>query len=477
MEALVRKKHGCALRVQVERQQQESMHFMALFNRGTVVHRGTQEEREKDAKARLFRIHAWQPSVFTRAVEEDCNSRVLCPRDCFLLKVPFEQGDGSGAASGKGVMYVWLGAEADEALQRKSVELGNHKVWGANFSVQRVEQGREPKNFFWRTLNVTDPATAYDANVGDISRTRFFHCHAESGEFVVLERSHHYCQDLLNDEGMSIVYAANRVFVWVGPFASDVVQKLTLAAAAEFAERQTGSSGAMERVLKGREPFEFCVAFQGWQHHLNLARDLARPLDFLGHVQGDDYQRQCYEQGPDESGHQVLNVSSYVVTKAGARKAKAPAVEVEEEEEEEEAAEEESDADEPAENGSAAGFSVAASASGKRASETLGYGFPGQEISGVISSRASEARAEPLPEIGEDGAGDDDDAGEYIEIDHIEGEGAGDAAEGEGEGEEDEEEEEEDDGSGDEISGGKAEALGERRGVDNDDGGEDSAWM
>lgn len=464
MEALVRKKHGCALRVQVERQQQESMHFMALFNRGTVVHRGTQEEREMDAKARLFRVHAWQPSVFTRAVEEDCDSRVLCPRDCFLLKVPFEQGDGSGAASGKGVMYVWLGAEADEALQRKSVELGNHKVWGENFSVQRVEQGREPKNFFWRTLDVTDPATAYDADVGDISRTRFFQCHAESGEFVVQERSHHYCQDMLNDEGMSIIYAANRVFAWVGPFVSDVVQKLTLAAAAEFAERQTGSSSAMERVLKGREPFEFCVAFQGWQHHLNLARDLARPLDFLGHVQGDDYQRQCYEQGPDESGHQVLDVSSYVVTKAGARKAKAPAVVVEggerpEEEEEEVEEETASEADEPAENGSAAGLDVAANGRGKEA--------------------ASEGRVEPLPEIDGDGAGDDDDADEYIEIDDIEGEGdADDAEEDEEEDEEHDEEDAEDESeSGDEMSGDKAEAMGERSGADNVDNEEDGAWM
>jgi len=50
------------------------------------------------------------------------------------------------------------------------------------------------------------------------------------------------------------------------------------------------------KVLAGREPFEFRCLFQGWQHHLHKARELAKPLDFLGHVTDSEYQRSCYDE-------------------------------------------------------------------------------------------------------------------------------------------------------------------------------------
>jgi hypothetical protein len=52
----------------------------------------------------------------------------------------------------------------------------------------------------------------------------------------------------------------------------------------------------LHKVLAGREPFEFTALFPGWSHYLHLARELAKPLDFVGHVLDGDYQRRCYEE-------------------------------------------------------------------------------------------------------------------------------------------------------------------------------------
>ena len=47
-------------------------------------------------------------------------------------------------------------------------------------------------------------------------------------------------------------------------------------------------------LFKGREPFAFTAAFHGWSKHLEGSKELSRPLDFLGHVTDDNYQRQFY---------------------------------------------------------------------------------------------------------------------------------------------------------------------------------------
>lgn len=319
VEALVKKKHGCDLRVRVERQQEESMPFMALFNRQLVIHHGHysshQEQRKpQDVTPHLFRVHQWRPSVFTRAVEERLDSRLLNPRDCYILQVPFEGEDN------KGVLYVWLGAEADDSLQATALSLGKHKLWGANFPVQRVVQGNEPMNFFWRALNVDRPEAAFDPAVAAIANTRVFRCSTKSGVFTVQELSHSYCQADLLDESVVLVSGPKVFYEWIGPYASDVVKKLAHACAVEYVrrhQRQTfagnSSDAGVQRVLKGKEPFEFTAVFHGWQQHLKVGRELAKPFEFLGHVTDPDYERQCYEPEATLGVHQVIDVQQYKV--------------------------------------------------------------------------------------------------------------------------------------------------------------------
>lgn len=127
MEELVMQSIGCKLQVQREYQQQESMRFLALFDRQMVVHRGSHAKEQESTGPRLFCQHAFAPSVFTRVVEVDCEPRQLCSRSNYIMRVPFD------GAAGKGIVYVWCGAQSSEEDAYIAQEIGRQKLWGASY--------------------------------------------------------------------------------------------------------------------------------------------------------------------------------------------------------------------------------------------------------------------------------------------------------------------------------------------------------
>ncbi|EGD83490.1 hypothetical protein PTSG_04098 [Salpingoeca rosetta] len=304
IEALVQKKYRCQLRVQREFQHRESLDFMALFDRGMVIHEGTYDQALEDKTPRLFRVHEWKPTVFTKAVQERLNTGLICCRDCYLLQVPFE------GADDRGILYVWHGDEASKTLLDAAQELGQHSIWGAQFSKQVIAQGHEPEHFFLSALGVSKlPETVRDGP--RIDAARFWACTNRDGFFRVEERSDWFCQDDLMDEDAAIVDTHGTVYLWIGPFASDVLIKLATASVQEYVRQlppqRNASVEDIQTLIKGGEPFEFTSIFHGWSHHLQGAKELSKPLDFLGHVKDDQYQRQFYDNGK-QGTHQLIMV-------------------------------------------------------------------------------------------------------------------------------------------------------------------------
>ncbi|EDQ88227.1 uncharacterized protein MONBRDRAFT_26415 [Monosiga brevicollis MX1] len=298
----VRQTKGCNVEIRFERQYQESFQFLSLLGRKGVYHRGTCKQFREDFSPRLYRYHAWQPRVYSRCVEEDVDARLMSLEDCYVLRVPFDPKP-DGSPNG-GIIYVWLGSQSAEDVQREAMDIGALDLWGENYAVNRVVPGQEPERFFWTTLKMTKPNGVAPCFLAcpQLSQARVFSCGAADGYFSVQEISQAYCQDDLEEEKVVVIDGgAETVYLWVGPYASEVVIKLAYFSAREYIRRQPpqrnlDAEKSLVRVQTGQEPFALRQLFQGWAQHLHRGRDLARPLEFLGRVLDADYQRQCYEQ-------------------------------------------------------------------------------------------------------------------------------------------------------------------------------------
>lgn len=66
---MISTKLECNLRVVKETQLQESMRFMALFDRKMVIVQGHRQDALSTTAPELFHVHSWRPLVFTRTVQ------------------------------------------------------------------------------------------------------------------------------------------------------------------------------------------------------------------------------------------------------------------------------------------------------------------------------------------------------------------------------------------------------------------------
>lgn len=86
----------------------------------------------------------------------------------------------------------------------------------------------------------------------------------------------------------AILDTGKAIFLWFGPLTSDVVRKLAVGTTKEYVRRLEPERGLhlenIQFVTKGEEPFAFQRAFQGWAKTKFHAQDLARPIEYLGHV-------------------------------------------------------------------------------------------------------------------------------------------------------------------------------------------------
>ncbi len=92
------------------------------------------------------------------------------------------------------------------------------------FSLQVLNEGEEPDNFFWVALG---ERKAYDTQADFLNHVRLFRCSNDRGFFAVSEKCSDFCQDDLADEDIMLLDNGQQVFLWLGTKSSEVEVKLS----------------------------------------------------------------------------------------------------------------------------------------------------------------------------------------------------------------------------------------------------------
>lgn len=133
--------------------------------------------------------------------------------------MPFETKDEVESA----IMYVWLGSKAAPEEAKLVQDIADDMFNSPWVSVQVLNEGEEPDNFFWVALGGRKP---YDTEAGFMQFTRLFRCSNEKGYFTVAEKCTDFCQDDLADDDIMILDNGEQVFLWLGSRCSEVEIKL-----------------------------------------------------------------------------------------------------------------------------------------------------------------------------------------------------------------------------------------------------------
>lgn len=141
--------------------------------------------------------------------------------------MPFETGDDSQS----GIVYVWLGAKSCPEEAKLIQDIAEGMFSSPWVSLQILNEGEEPENFFWVALGGRKP---YDTNADYMNYTRLFRCSNEKGYFTVAEKCTDFCQDDLADDDIMILDNGEQVFLWLGSRCSEVEIKLAYKSAQVF---------------------------------------------------------------------------------------------------------------------------------------------------------------------------------------------------------------------------------------------------
>eukprot|EP00039_Didymoeca_costata_P014503 m.235034 g.235034 ORF g.235034 m.235034 type:complete len:1295 (+) comp16039_c0_seq3:221-4105(+) len=267
MEKLIFNSLGCKLAVVHEYQFQESMRFMALFDKTMMLYTGSHSNPFKD-KAQLFHQHSWLPTTFSRCIQVPCTVDSLDQNDCFLLRVPL--GDEPD------LVYIWEGQDCspDDAAIIASIA----KTHFEGSTVRTITEGKFDDRIFCKALGVAQEAPPMLSKFHGISNSRLFSSSCGSGKFVVSEVRPQFCQDHLSEQEGAILETPDLLFIWFGPLSSSAVVELTMATGKEMLARQNFPQKQIKVVHKGQEPQEFVKCFHGWSRNILSSLDLGRPV-------------------------------------------------------------------------------------------------------------------------------------------------------------------------------------------------------
>lgn len=133
--------------------------------------------------------------------------------------MPFETEDESQS----GIVYVWLGSKSCPEEAKLIQDIAEEMFNSPWVSLQILNEGEEPENFFWVALGGRKP---YDTTAEYMNFTRLFRCSNEKGYFTVAEKCTDFCQDDLADDDIMILDNGEQVFLWLGSRCSEVEIKL-----------------------------------------------------------------------------------------------------------------------------------------------------------------------------------------------------------------------------------------------------------
>jgi len=249
---------GEKLEVVRMQQQQENLKFMSHFVRGFVIKRG-RRKISGTSQPELFHLKSNGSSLCRRCIQIKLDSSLLNSCYCYILKVPFDKEDK------RGIVYVWIGSKADPEEANVAEEIAYNLYDRDNFSLQVLNEGEEPENFFWVGIG---EKKAYEKEADFMAFTRLFRCSNEKGYFTVSEKCSDFCQDDLADDDIMILDSGDQVFLWMGPSCSEVEIKLALKSSKVYIQnlrtKQPEKPRKLFLTIKGKESKRFTRCFHGW---------------------------------------------------------------------------------------------------------------------------------------------------------------------------------------------------------------------
>ena len=124
------------------------------------------------APIEMFHLRANGSAIAMRCVQIQPEASLLNSEFCFILRVPFDGEEESG------IVYVWVGYKADPEEARLAEEIADD-MYGATHTIQIVNEGEEPENFFW-------------IGIGGKRKYDRVRCEALSSSSYVVKRYHHH---------------------------------------------------------------------------------------------------------------------------------------------------------------------------------------------------------------------------------------------------------------------------------------------
>ncbi|XP_043272595.1 protein flightless-1 [Venturia canescens] len=255
---------GEKLEVVRTHQQQENLKFMAHFKRKFIIHQGKRKQPKTagTSKVEFFHLRRNGSALCTRLVQIQPDASLLNSSFCYILNVPFNNDDETG------IVYVWIGSKADGEDARLVQEIAEEMFNNPWMSLQVLNEGEEPDNFFWVGLGGKKP---YDTDADYMNYTRLFRCSNEKGYFVISEKCTDFCQDDLADDDIMILDNGEQVFLWLGARCSEVEIKLAYKSAQVYIQHLRVKQPEKPRKLfltaKGKESRRFTKCFHGWGMH------------------------------------------------------------------------------------------------------------------------------------------------------------------------------------------------------------------
>ncbi|XP_059619650.1 protein flightless-1 [Phlebotomus argentipes] len=249
-------------------QQQENLKFMAHFKRKFIIHHGRRKQKQltPDGKAmvRFYHLRSNGSALCTRLIQIKPDACFLNSAFCYILYVPFETEDESES----GIVYAWIGAKAAAEEAKLIQDIAESIFNNPWVSLQVLNEGEEPENFFWVALGGRKP---YDSDATFMEYTRLFRCSNEKGYFTVAEKCSDFCQDDLADDDIMILDNGEQVFLWLGARCSEVEIKLAYKSAQVYIQhmriKQPDRPRKLFLTLKNKESKRFTKCFHGWGEH------------------------------------------------------------------------------------------------------------------------------------------------------------------------------------------------------------------
>ncbi|ESN93094.1 hypothetical protein HELRODRAFT_96186 [Helobdella robusta] len=234
---------GDKLEVVRTHQQQENIKLLSHFKYKFMIHQGKRKQTQLDENGKLpvtmYHLRANGSPLTLRCIQIPATASNLNSAFCYLLKVPFNSDDQQG------IVYVWIGKRASHE-DAKSAEDMAESIFGSTHSIQILNEGEEPDNFFWIGIG---GRKKYETDADYMQYARLFRCSNEKGYFSVSEKCSDFCQDDLADEDVMILDNGEQVFLWVGRKTSDVEIKLAFKSAQVYIQHMRNKQSDQPRKL------------------------------------------------------------------------------------------------------------------------------------------------------------------------------------------------------------------------------------